>query len=186
MIVDTEDNVLKARTRLRQISDGFEYATEYNEATNKIERTGLNFVGSPKIDRLKEDLDEYEEVGRIIVYAGFQGSIDIIRQTCNELGWFVLQVDGRGRFLFKPDGTQVSDRETIQMALGEMDRSSDTHTIEKLLLLLLSPIAVELVLSCLLPLLLFIIVIATLAKDGCSQSVELIQTIWTNNVVLYN
>lgn len=132
MIVDTEDNALKARTRLRQISDGFEYATEYNEATNKIERKGLNFVGSPKIDRLKEDLDEYEEVGRVIVYAGFQGSIDIIRQTCNELGWFVLQVDGRGRFLFKPDGTQVSDRETVQMALGEMDRSSDTHTIEKL------------------------------------------------------
>jgi hypothetical protein len=132
MIVYTEDSVLRARTRLRQIADGFEYIKEYNENTNKMEKSGSNFVGSPKIDQLKEDLDEYEAVGRVIVYAGFQGSIDIIRQTCLELGWFVLQIDGRGRFLYKPDGSCSSDKDAIQLGLGEMDRSADTKSIPKL------------------------------------------------------
>lgn len=132
MITETSSSALEIRRRLRQIADGFEYETAYNEEKNKVERVGATFLGSPKIDQLKADLDEYEAVGRIIIYAGFQGSIDIITKTCCEAGWTVLQVDGRGRVLFNPDGTSTSKHESIQLALGEMDRSSDTKSIEKL------------------------------------------------------
>lgn len=132
MITQTSVSALEARRRLRQIADGFEYTNEYNESTNKVERSGYTFIGSPKINQLKEDLETYEAIGRVIVYAGFQGSVDIITKTCNEMGWMVLQVDGRGQLLVTPDGEKISNAESVQLALGELDRSTDTHTIEKL------------------------------------------------------
>jgi SNF2 family DNA or RNA helicase len=49
-----------------------------------------------KIDALKELLDEHDDVGRIVVYGGFTGSVDICCDTIREVGWEVLRVDGRG------------------------------------------------------------------------------------------
>lgn len=133
LITETSGSALEARRRLRQLSDGFEYERAYDPDTNTMKRVGTTFVGSPKIDQLKGDLDEYEEVGRLVIYSGFQGSVDIITKTCLEAGWFVLQIDGRGRFLFNPaNGEPKSDSESLQLALGQMDRSTDTGQIVKL------------------------------------------------------
>lgn len=133
LITETSGSALEARRRLRQLSDGFEYERAYDPDTNTMKRVGTTFVGSPKIDQLKGDLDEYEEVGRLVIYSGFQGSVDIITKTCLEAGWFVLQIDGRGRFLFNPaNGEPRSDSESLQLALGQMDRSTDTGQIVKL------------------------------------------------------
>ncbi len=53
-------------------------------------------VDTPKEAALKDLLDEYMEVGRVVIYGGFTGSIDRIVQICKENGWNWIRVDGRG------------------------------------------------------------------------------------------
>jgi hypothetical protein len=53
-------------------------------------------VPCPKENRLIEDLDNHDEDGRLVVYAGFTGSIDRITGICRRAGWHVIRVDGRG------------------------------------------------------------------------------------------
>lgn len=51
---------------------------------------------TPKDEALRDLLDEYSEVGRVIIYAGFTGSIDRCVQICEDCGWEYIRVDGRG------------------------------------------------------------------------------------------
>jgi SNF2 family DNA or RNA helicase len=53
-------------------------------------------VASPKEDILKQILEEHEESGRLVVFAGFQGSIDKCVRVCHTQGWHTIRVDGRG------------------------------------------------------------------------------------------
>jgi SNF2 family DNA or RNA helicase len=53
-------------------------------------------VDSPKLEVLEALLQEHEEVGRLNVFAGFEGSIVRIVERCLSLGWDVLRVDGKG------------------------------------------------------------------------------------------
>jgi hypothetical protein len=134
LITNTETSVLQVINKLRQLSDGFQYDTEYNEAANRDRRV-FRYIGSPKEDRLRDDLSAHEEGGRLVVYTGFQGSVDIIVRVCRECGWFVLQADGRGWKVFGP--TEANDSElqksySPDFALTEMDRSQNTGTIKKL------------------------------------------------------
>jgi hypothetical protein len=60
-------------------------------------------IACPKEKALKMLLDECEENGRIVVFAGFTGSVDRVTNICHKDGWSVLRVDGRG--------FEVTDRE---------------------------------------------------------------------------
>jgi SNF2 family DNA or RNA helicase len=53
-------------------------------------------VPCPKEDALKDILDSHEEDGRLVVYAGFTGSIERVTQVCERMGWEWIRVDGRG------------------------------------------------------------------------------------------
>ncbi len=53
-------------------------------------------IDCPKIEAVKDLLDQHEEIGRIVFFAGFHGSIDRIVKTCKKEGWETIQVDGRG------------------------------------------------------------------------------------------
>lgn len=53
-------------------------------------------VACPKEDVLKDLLDEYEEVGRLVIYAGFTGSVDRCCEIAKQAGWNFIRVDGRG------------------------------------------------------------------------------------------
>lgn len=64
-------------------------------------------VKCPKDDALRQLLDENEEVGRIVVFAGFTGSVDRCNEICRDRGWSVLQCDGRGFNVYRPDGTPI-------------------------------------------------------------------------------
>jgi hypothetical protein len=133
MIVDTEIRPLTAINKLCQLSDGFNYEYEYCEEQTKNIRTGYTFIGSPKIEQLKLDLEEYADEGRIIVYSGYQASVEIVTKTALECKWAVIQVDGRGWKFFSeefPNGT--IDDKYKQLALNEMDRSTDKKIVEKL------------------------------------------------------
>ena len=51
---------------------------------------------SPKEKVLKDLLDEYEEVGRVVIYAGFEGSLNKVEKVCLEKEWTILRADGKG------------------------------------------------------------------------------------------
>lgn len=53
-------------------------------------------IPCPKEKALKNRLAQCEETGRIVIFAGFQGSIDRIAGICRKDGWAVVQCDGRG------------------------------------------------------------------------------------------
>lgn len=63
---------------------------------------------TPKLDRLKLDLESQEEHGRIVVFAAFTESIDMVVETCIAEGWNVIRADGRGYTLFDKTGEQIT------------------------------------------------------------------------------
>lgn len=68
-------------------------------------------VPCPKDAALKMLLDENEEVGRLVVFAGFTGSIDRIVRLCHKEKWAVVRCD-QGNFQVLPvDG--VCDEEPL-------------------------------------------------------------------------
>jgi SNF2 family DNA or RNA helicase len=56
----------------------------------------VELLDTPKDDALRDLLDEYSEVGRVVIYGGFTGSIDKIVSICEDAGWNYIRVDGRG------------------------------------------------------------------------------------------
>lgn len=51
---------------------------------------------SPKEEVLNDIIDEHEDVGRLVVYAGFTGSVDKVVEVFKNLQWDYIRVDGRG------------------------------------------------------------------------------------------
>jgi len=54
-------------------------------------------------------LEENEEVGRIVIFAGFTGSVDRVAGICRKDGWDVVRCDGRGFQVTTHDGQVVTD-----------------------------------------------------------------------------
>lgn len=53
-------------------------------------------IPCPKDKALVQLLEECEETGRIVVFAGFTGSVDRIIKLCHKEGWSVVRCDGGG------------------------------------------------------------------------------------------
>lgn len=53
-------------------------------------------VACPKEDALKDLIDQHSEVGRLVTYAGFTGSVDRCMRIYKEMEWEVIRWDGRG------------------------------------------------------------------------------------------
>jgi hypothetical protein len=60
---------------------------------------------SPKEDALREIIENHEDVGRLVVYAGFTGSVQRVTNILLSMGWHVLSVDGRGWAGYAPEGS---------------------------------------------------------------------------------
>jgi SNF2 family DNA or RNA helicase len=74
----------------------------------KLVRTARE-VPCPKDAALKMLLDENEETGRIVVFAGFTGSVDRIARLCHKEKWNVVRCD-QGTFqVLTHDGEPVSE-----------------------------------------------------------------------------
>jgi len=124
---------IQALTWLRELSDGFQYTekqigTEPCECTNgqttppdcdcdcdlcngsgviPIMERHTKMIKCPKDEAIKDLLDENSDQGRLIIFAGFQGSIDRVRQICLDQKWDVVQVDGRGWKVFSETPTDL-------------------------------------------------------------------------------
>jgi SNF2 family DNA or RNA helicase len=138
IIKDSSTSTIQALTRLRELSDGFQYVDaptgRYEQCTLcngscrveipdyegeelavdavkmvsvtctncngsgkcEIIARDTNSVSSPKDDLLEEIIEDHEDDGRLVVYAGFTGSIDRIQETFTRKGWEYICVDGRG------------------------------------------------------------------------------------------
>lgn len=73
------------------------------QTVTKYKRT-TRTVPCPKEDKLVARLEECEENGRIVVFAGFQGALDRIQKTCHKNHWNVIRCDGRGWHVTTKDG----------------------------------------------------------------------------------
>ena len=73
--------------------------TKEVEKTKRISRE----VPCPKEDALVELLAECEEHGRIVVFAGFEGSVNRCVDICLREDWHVVRCDGRGFSVFYRD-----------------------------------------------------------------------------------
>lgn len=118
----TGSSSIERLTLLRELSDGFQYKEEITGRqpcpqcdslgyVNEIACDRCNATGSintvvrtpvqipcPKEDALNDLLDEHDEIGRIVVYGGFTGSVDRICSVVQKAGWKFIRVDGRGWF----------------------------------------------------------------------------------------
>lgn len=54
-----------------------------------------NVVG-PKEEVLRDLLEEYEDVGRVVIFAGFTAALDKCVKVCQDSGWDTICVDKRG------------------------------------------------------------------------------------------
>jgi SNF2 family DNA or RNA helicase len=70
-------------------------------------------VPCPKDKALCGLLDECEETGRIVIFAGFTGSVDRVVGLCRKEGWDVVRCDGRGWLVTKQNGETVLDEEPL-------------------------------------------------------------------------
>jgi SNF2 family DNA or RNA helicase len=70
-------------------------------------------IPCPKEKALRELLEECEETGRIVVFAGFTGSVDRCVSICHKEGWAVVRCDGRGFQVTLSDGTTITDEEAL-------------------------------------------------------------------------
>ncbi len=113
------------RNKLCQLSDGFQYISTPNEVTGQDDKSTHYFPDCPKDQQLKDDLDEYSDIGRVIVYCGFQATLDKIVKICVEKDWVVLKVDGRG-------WEALNTTKSVDELLTEMNRSTMTPEFDKL------------------------------------------------------
>ena len=124
-ILRNESRGAQALTILREISDGFKYVEgAYDEEKDVYAREVVTFE-TPKDARLIDHLDEYSDVGRLVVYAGFRASVDRVVTICLAQGWDVLRIDGRGV-------QSLSEVYSSDLMLDEIDGSLNTGKIEKL------------------------------------------------------
>jgi len=84
---------------------------------NVIERS-TDYVNCPKDDALIELMEEHDE-GRMVICAGFTGSIDRICNLYKDNKWWVIRIDGKGWKVFDPEGEII---DCIDEALFAMDR----------------------------------------------------------------
>jgi hypothetical protein len=84
----------------------------------KYERR-VKVVDCPKDDLLRELLDRHEDVGRFIVYGGFEATIDKLVKGCLAKEWCVIREDGRGVIMLNADGSPINQSEIVGKTTGD-------------------------------------------------------------------
>lgn len=135
LVTTAAQTAIQSMTLLRELSDGFQYRDvqakgpvckncvegeiNVNDVIEKCPLcSGKGFtlttqretveIPSPKLDALTEIMEDHEDIGRLVVYAGFTGSIDRIVNHATKNDWQVIRVDGRGWFnTMNPNFTDI-------------------------------------------------------------------------------
>lgn len=153
MLLRTSRTAIEGLTRVRELSDGFQYnqvedgvedcpacnltgkVSEYETGDDGIAkeigkvscphcgetckvkkfRRDIERIKSPKDDVLKDLLDEFEDIGRVVIYGGFTGTIDRIVELCLKEGWCVIRVDQGKDSVFDSNGTIMRGVDYLSM-----------------------------------------------------------------------
>jgi SNF2 family DNA or RNA helicase len=107
--VDMLDKELVARLEKREVP--CPRCGGKGEVPKKVRAT--KEVPCPKDKALRELLEECEETGRIVIFAGFTGSVDRVAGLCRKEGWDVVRCDGQGWLVVKQNGDTVPDEEPL-------------------------------------------------------------------------
>lgn len=119
-------NAMVALTLLRELSDGFQYgdkvtghetcpdckgkktiivgnaepiACPFCKATGEkvIKSQTTTKIDSSKLLALQEELEtDFEDDNRIVIFAGFQASVDLVNEFMKSIKWKTIRIDGRG------------------------------------------------------------------------------------------
>lgn len=100
------------------------------QCASQIRTISTSFT--PKDEILKDLLDENADIGRIIVWGGFTGTIDRLEEIIRAEGWKVITVDGRGYRSKDGDPNEL---------LKAMDASHENAKIEEKICFLGHPAA---------------------------------------------
>lgn len=92
---------------------------------NSYTRT-VKMVPTPKQEALEGLLEKSEDYGRIVIFAGFTGSVDRCAEICTKNGWDVVRCDGRGFAVrqYNSDGEMFWDSKIPGLAYWA-DRSNE-------------------------------------------------------------
>jgi SNF2 family DNA or RNA helicase len=72
-------------------------------------------VASPKFALLRSLMEQNEDNGRLVVFAGFQASIDRIAKLGLDSRWTVFQIDGRRWRGITPSGDVIAKKDMLQL-----------------------------------------------------------------------
>lgn len=174
LIEKTSLRAIEALTRLRELSDGFQYSQElvgtetcshcqgkgvsqemtlkdgidpsvpgyiFNEGDyelkddsmcplcegerviKKYKRVTMETASCPKDDIFINELDAHEEVGRLVVWGAFEGTIDRLIKIAHQYGWATLRFDK------KVEGTDAAGGPLDRgLLLDAMDRSNKRYS----------------------------------------------------------
>lgn len=123
MIRKIELNPAQLQMKLRLISDGIMYISDIDMETAKKVRTETKFFPNcPKDSQLINDLEEFEDVGRVIVANAFKGTMDKLIKICINQNWAVLKIDGGG-------WAALNTCYSVDECLKEMDGSNTKSLI---------------------------------------------------------
>jgi len=116
----SDEAVESGRCKEREIAC---YHCEGKGVQEKVKRVASK-LECPKDKVLKDVLSDHEDVGRLVVYAGFQASVDRCIDICLKLGWHVIRADGRGwTYFLNDDGDQLKMSKE-----GMLETFQDTKT----------------------------------------------------------
>ena len=93
---------------------------EYEQATIKCpscKGTGevivysrtTKFIPCPKDTIVLDQLEQHTDIGRLVIYGGFEGSVDRCIKLCHKEQWSTIRCDGRGWQGSLPDGELFGD-----------------------------------------------------------------------------
>ena len=71
-------------------------------------------IPCPKDDVFKDLLDQHEDIGRFVTYAGFQASVDKLVTIARRYDWDVIRVDGRGWAYFSDKEVTMSNKDMLK------------------------------------------------------------------------
>ncbi len=79
-------------------------------------------VASPKDSALLDLLDEYEDVGRVVIYAGFTAAIDRCCRVCTKCGWHVIRIDQGKESILDDKGGPLPIKDYIGMFQDQLEK----------------------------------------------------------------
>jgi len=90
---------------------------------------GVVEIPTPKEQVFVDLLEEHDEIGRFVTYAGFQASVDRVVKAAIKYGWDAIRADGRGWMYYKANSTDQVGMSPDKMLELFQDEKADNKLV---------------------------------------------------------